>query len=135
MVDDIEFELPARTLEGYNVYDNKKLVATLDAETMRYVGPATGNYCVTALYKEGESAPVSADNSGITDVAATGVKITAIRDAIVIEGADGAEVVVTDVERLILRHVAKATEKQTFQMPKGIYLVKAGTQVAKVLVK
>lgn len=135
MVDDIEFELPARTLEGYNVYDNKKLVATLDAETMRYIGPATGNYCVTALYKEGESAPVSADNSGIADVAATGVKITAIHDAIVIEGADGAEVVVTDVEGLILRHVAKSTEKLTFQMPKGIYLVKAGTKVAKVIVK
>lgn len=64
-VDDVTYIAGIGKPVGYNVYRNKELVATVPADTTSYVDAATladgvYRYAVTAVYDDGESAPVEA---------------------------------------------------------------------------
>ena len=60
MIDDIEFQVEPKTVQGYNIYKNGEKVETLDANITSY-GPVNAEkndlFYVTAIYEEGESLP------------------------------------------------------------------------------
>ncbi len=63
-IDDITYTAGAGTLVGYNIYRDGEFVGTVAADATSYIdaNPADGShtYAVTAVYADGESAPVSA---------------------------------------------------------------------------
>ena len=60
MIDDIEFQVEPKTVQGYNVYKNGEKVETLAANATSY-GPVNANssdlFYITTIYDEGESLP------------------------------------------------------------------------------
>ncbi len=62
-IDDVTYKSGAGILTGYNVYRNNEYVTTVDTKAMKYVdaGATDENcvYAVSAVYTDGESAPVA----------------------------------------------------------------------------
>lgn len=78
-IDDVTYKSGAGILTGYNVYCDGKFVTTVDTKTLKYVdaGATDENcmYAVSAVYTDGESAPVSASiATAIDNVKADGQK-------------------------------------------------------------
>ena len=74
VVDDLEYAMKPRTVTGYNVYLDGVKVNDAPLGTTSFEVPANGNYSVSAVYPEGESAvctPVSVSSVGISSVEAT----------------------------------------------------------------
>ncbi|MDE6325152.1 MAG: hypothetical protein K2M02_03175, partial [Duncaniella sp.] len=145
-IDDVTFT-PAdgdRTLDlkGYNIFrDGVKLndePVTERSFADKVSDDEAHTYVVTAVYDTfGESAasnPVTLSRSGITDVTAGGISVTGSRGKIVITGADGMAVTVVTPDGRTAASLTATAETIVDARP-GLYIVKAGPVVKKVIVK
>ncbi len=119
VIDDVTYTAGVGKPIGYNVYRNGELVATVSGETTSYTdatSPADGTYTysVTAVYDDGESAPVSA----------TPVVISAIGG---VDAANGKTYTVYTVDG---KRVA-AGVKSLNGLKKGVYIVNDKKAVVK----
>lgn len=129
-------------ITGYNIYrdDVKVAQAPADATSWTDTESIPGNHVYTAsvAYNLGESGlsdELNLATSGISGVDATpATRISAQAGAIVIKNAAGCPVSVTSIDG---RTVAEATDRDsmTIAVGPGIYIVRAGTTTAKVIVK
>lgn len=147
-VDDIRFspkngKAAESTLTGYNIYrDGVKLSADAIGGTSFTDGDvttgSTHRYVVTALYDEGESNPSNevevSCTSGIGNVDATNVNITAATGEIIVEGADGAQITVVAADGRLAAAVTGA-QRTVIPATPGIYVVIVGDKAVKLAVK
>ncbi len=148
-VDDVTFRAkngPAETVavNGYNVYRDKVRLNAEPVTVPTYTDEAVDNsstytYAVTTLYAAGEShisneVVVDMAQSGIGQVGAHDVTISAVDGAIVVTGAAGKVVTVAAVDGTTV-YSAKAASRTCVPVAPGLYLVTAGSATAKVLVK
>lgn len=148
-LDDFTFEaageLPATlAVEGYDVYRDGVKVNDGVVEGTTYtdanVAAGTYTYNVVAVYNLGEarvSAPVTVAHytTGVASAAADGGATISVADGcIVVSVAESAEVAVSAVNGVVL---FKGTVTGEARVPAaaGVYMVKAGQQVSKVVVK
>lgn len=141
MIDDVTYTSGSQTadlsLMGYNVYrDGVKLNAEPVEESahLDLEGLAHHKYQVTALYDgRGEStgSNEASVTQGIADIT-DGLSITTDKGLILVSGADDKLVTVTSVDGRVLY---SAKGDASVSVATGIYVVKAGKTVAKVLVK
>ena len=146
LLDDISF-IPAEAarleLKGFNVWKNGALVTEapvtgnswLDSSEKSDVDP---EYRVTAVYDKGESKP--SEIAGITFVGlniaeSDNISVTASAGLITVCGAEGLPVLVSGADGRTVTAISKASAKETILAAPGIYLVKAGSRVAKVIVR
>lgn len=119
MVDDVTYESAPLQIVGYNVYRNSSLIAnkTTDLSFVDAEGTDQDKYHVVALYNVGNAAPsnsASADPDGINTVGNT-------------NAANGKVEVYSTSGALI--------GNSTKSLPAGLYIVKQGNKVEKVVVK
>ena len=147
-IDDISFEaapeLAADTrLEGYNVYRDGVSLSSTPVEGTEFADtPAReGEYAyrVSAVYNNGESRAsdpvvVALASSGIRNIDASAIIITG-GDCICVEGAEGLCVWVAAVDGKTVYRTDSATASMRVTVPAGVYLVKAGERVSKVIVR
>lgn len=148
MVDDVTYTPAGITanleIEGYNVYRNGvKINETLVEETSFIDYPEVDgeySYVVTVVYTDkGESAAsnvatVNFETSGVNAIGNGGLTITTEGRTIVILNAEGLPVTVADTAGAVIYN-GIGSAKTTVEAAQGIYMVKAGKTVAKVLVK
>lgn len=130
------------TVDGYNIYRDKTKLNIEPVTETAYtdLSPLTGDhtYHVTVAYTSGESAPSNAArvSSSVENVSAaeTSVTIHATNGAITIDGARGAKAYVHTLDG---RRVASVNVngKTAIAASPGIYIVKVGDTVAKVMVR
>ncbi|MDE6415811.1 MAG: choice-of-anchor J domain-containing protein [Duncaniella sp.] len=148
MIDDVTF-IPAgapvtNEFKGYDVYrDGVKIndaMLTETGYTDRNIAEGhTYNYTVVALYAVGQSpasnvATVNYNDTGIDNVYGDQLTISTVRNAIVVTGAAGQAVAAYAVDgKTIFSGMGKA--KTVIPAQPGVYVVKAGQTVKKVLVK
>lgn len=119
MVDDVTYESAPLQVVGYNVYRNTSLIAnkTTDLSFVDAEGTEQDKYHVVALYNVGNAAPsnsASADPDGISTVGNT-------------NAANGKMEVYSTSGALV--------GNSTKSLPAGLYIVKQGNKVEKVVVK
>lgn len=143
MLDDITFipEQPSVEFTGYNVYRNGEKFASEIGET-EYVDKdvtagETYDYNVTANYTEGESIfsnTVSLKVAAISGTGADECMISTVPGAIVVKAPENAPVTVHTLDGKCIYQFA-STGYETLSVVPGIYIVRAGTATAKLLVK
>ena len=137
MIDDVTYQPSLHKLAGYNVYRDNELVATVDAATTSYSETAEHgqiSYKVTALYKEGESAPCEKTSGlSVSNVSKNKFSIMAERGYIKITNANGLNVRILTVDgKLIFNGVAN--DNVSIPASKGIYIVTVGEYTSKILI-
>ncbi len=144
MIDDVTYETGVDfsdlSIVGYNVYRNAvKLNEEPEAECEYLDATAVAQnneYAVTAVYTVGESKAsdkLLISTTGLDQVVA-GVEIVGEVGQIVVTGAEGLELSVVAVDGKVV-YAATAQAKTVVNLAAGVYVVKAGDKVAKVLVK
>ncbi len=144
MIDDVTYETGVDfsdlSIVGYNVYRNAvKLNEEPEAECEYLDATAVAQnneYAVTAVYTVGESKAsdkLLISTTGLDQVVA-GVEIVGEVGQIVVTGAEGLELSVVAVDGKVV-YAATAQAKTVVNLVAGVYVVKAGDKVAKVLVK
>ena len=142
MFDDISYvpAYEAASLVGYNVYENgSRINGSLVAGTSYDCKSENGfTYAVTAVYDRGES-PLSdevtlMDFSGVSAAEASAPEITSGDGCIGIRNAAGVDVRVVAIDG---RTVFAASDRNDYNVPvtSGVYVVRAGDNTVKVLVK
>lgn len=136
-IDDVTFYGKHLTLKGYNVYCNGLLVATTAADVTEYVTNATGVYCVTAMYEEGESGAtnlVEVKTVGVASIYGEGMKVAGGEGAILFKGVEGRKVSVANAAGVV---IFSAADMKSSAVPAaaGIYLVTVDGITRKVIVK
>lgn len=148
MVDDVTY-IPAGgvtgdlTLKGYNVYrDGVKINDEVVEETVYADTNVTEGteytYVVVAIFEEGNGkmsnkATIKYQTSGLNSLEG-GKLVAAGKGEIVIKGFEGEKVLISTADgKIIANGVAAATE--TVNVPAGIYVVKAGKNSVKVVVR
>lgn len=145
-VDDLEFNqvysLEGATLTGYRVYRNNTVIGDVAADARSFVDTSvadgTYTYAVSAMFGERESAKipvtVQVGESGVEDnVAGNTIVITTDGHAIVVKGAEGKDVSVTNAAGVVLFSDNAQNEYRVNVQP-GVYVVRAGETVRKVAV-
>lgn len=132
------------TLKGYNVYrDGVRLNAEPVTETAfsdsDIKDNSVYNYTVTGVYAEGESnrsnsVTVDTSGSGIADITASGITITATEGFAIVTGAEGLPVEVFTAEGKTVT-ILTGKARTAIPLAKGFYIVKAGATAAKIVVK
>ena len=134
-------EVQTNPLLGYNVYEegvekiNDELI---DAKTTKFNVPATREagrkFFITAVYGNGESMPSDLTNniSSVKDIDNGNVSVFNTADGLAVKGVNGENVMVFDLQG---RCVASVNEDSTLRLASGIYIVKAGATVRKVVVR
>ena len=144
MVDDISFALESTEihLKGYDVYrDGVKVNDALVTEcgyTDANVEEGSHNYNVVVVYDEGESTlsnTVVVEASGIESIASASVGIAADKGAVVVTGTEGLNVSIVNAAGLTLHNAVATGSTVRVSVLPGVYVVKAGTKVAKLVVK
>lgn len=141
MVDDVTF-IPAGgaaadlSIVGYDIYRNGEKVNAEPVAECEYTdaaGKAGDVYQVTVIYNKGVSAGSNeAAATSALDELTAGVKVTTAQGTIIVTGAEGLDVTVIAVDGKVL-YAAKGDA--TVAVETGVYVVKAGDKVVKVLVK
>lgn len=140
-IDDITFEAsPIQvTLNGYNIYRNGTRVNdTPVSETTYkdYEGKENDEYIVTAVYKEGESAPsnkVMVTGSDLDQNKVDIAHIEVVNSSIMVTGAKEIVTVYTIDGIMVYR---KPAEKcNIINASPGVYIVDAGNRIEKVIVR
>lgn len=144
-IDDVSY-IPAGganlDLVGYNVYRDGVRINDATVEETEYLDETaetgkTYTYAVTTIYTKGESAAsnlASTADTAVAGVSAAAVSVRAITGGIEIRGAQGLEASVFAADGT-LRWQATCGAAAKAVLPAGLYLVKVGTTVSKVLVK
>lgn len=141
LIDDVTF-IPAGaaadlSIIGYNIFRNGEKINTVPVAECSYAdaqGAKGDKYVVTVVYTTGISAAsneATAAESGL-DAITAGISITTAQGAIIIAGAEGVDVTVVAADGKVL-HSAQG-DARVAVLP-GVYVVKAGHKIAKVLVK
>lgn len=129
------------SLMGYNVYRDGIRINDTVLEEPEYtdnISDGTGHtYSVTALYDLGESAPVEVkvESSAIDRVNAGFISITTATGAVIVTGAQGYRVSVYAVDGKTLYDAPASSPATTIPLAPGIYVIKASSTTAKVIVK
>ena len=146
MVDDVTFvpggAVSTLGIEGYNIYRdgvkiNEDLVKTTSFTDANVEEGKTYTYVVTVVYTKGESAASNAvqiEASGINGIFSGLLKINAENRSIVITGAEGRDVAVYTVDGKLVS-VVRGEAKTVIPASQGVYVVKVGKTVSKVIVK
>lgn len=145
MLDDFTFEAKPETpptLTGFNIYRDGNKINTEPLDEGFYAEDlenGTYSYVVTALYDKGESkgsnvAEITVDDNSGIEAATSAITIEGADKAIVITGAEGLEVTISAVDGKTL-FAGEATATLTVPVAQGIYIVKAGNTVAKIIVR
>ena len=146
LVDDVTY-VPAGTpsvdlaFKGYEVYrDGEKIttepVATTAYQDMNVADEVSYTYLVTTVYDKGESGPTNPATikfSGIDPIKGDGI-ITSGQGYIRLSGFDGESFVISAPDGKVMAS-GKAQSVTTVKVSAGIYVVKVGNKVAKVIVK
>lgn len=148
-IDDVTFT-PANfplnlVLVGYNIYRNGEKLNTTPVTDCSFADEITETtasylYSVTAVYEgHGESAGVSYEfnnTSGIEDIAATRHVTIAHQDGnLVICNAEGLDITVAAASGMTLYHGRATSSRTAVSVIPGVYIVRAGSSVAKIVVK
>lgn len=140
MLDDITYAPKPLTLTGYNIYRDGILIGTVDATSTGYDDTTAGddvhNYQVTAVYEEGESglSNVFSTSTGIGNVTGTQVSIVGQTGQIVVNGAENTMIRVYTADGALHRSTVGGASN-VIRLTPGLYVVKAGTQVRRVVVR
>lgn len=150
MIDDITFEAanPVATLDGYNLYrDNDAVASNLTkpnftdtgvdlSEPVRYYVHSVGTVNGEKIESD-RSNVVWVEDSGVEDVAIDSDKsISATDSAIILQGfAAGERFTVTNAAGMTITAGVTADVTTVIPASTGIYIVKCGNIVAKVIVK
>lgn len=127
---------------GYNVWrDGVKLTAEpiTATEYKDTLDPSQHTYAVTAVYNCGDSrfsnTVIFNEGAGLADLAAAdSAQITTGDKSITVTGARGLQITICNVDGRLV-HNAVATGADTFSVAPGIYIVRAGSVAAKVIVR
>ncbi|MCH5222190.1 MAG: choice-of-anchor J domain-containing protein [Muribaculaceae bacterium] len=145
-IDDLSFnavcKLDGAEHSGYRIYRDGTAITETTATTHSYVDSnvAEGNhtYTVTALFGERESKPVAVSvkvgESSLTEVASDNISITSDNGYILIEGVDGLAVSVSNPAGMTL-FAADDAPSYKVAVAKGVYIVRAGDTVCKLIVR
>lgn len=146
MIDDITYQPEgygaAPEILGYNVWrDNQKInenVLKQPGYVDYEVEKGLHKYVVTIVYPRGESAAsnvVEIQNGQVVGVESvmTGSKVSVVGRTILIDGIDNEAVFVSSINGLCI-HSGNGNAAISVEVP-GIYLVKVGNEVIKVIVK
>lgn len=149
MIDDITYAPRHTDLElwGFNVYRDGVKITPTEVGDYEYVDNGlefnrTYSYAVTAVYDAGESifspvVDVTIDGSSSIDgveADSDEVSITTVARGIRVKAPAGMEICVSGVDGKML-YIIRSKGYQTIPVASGMYLVKAGGTVAKVMVK
>lgn len=148
MIDDVTYTPAdlAATLQiaGYNVYRdgvkiNNELVYECEYADSNVEAGKQYSYIVTVVYTDkGESKPSSEvvvmTPSGVESLVNGGIGIKAVDNKIVISNAEGQAIVVAAANGSVV-YSGIGGSKTEITLPGGIYVVKAGSKVVKVIVK
>ena len=122
---DEEITLTARANEGY-VFKGWVIGTDTMSTESTYIFNATADVTIEAVF---------AAKTGIADVDMANVKVYSVNDVIYVNGAEGHQVYLFDVNGRVLNHNAKAGERVEFRVANtGVYLVKVGNAAAKRVV-
>lgn len=145
-VDDVKFIPTAEdlTITGYHVWRDGVRVTTEPVTTTSYEdakgeSDATSHtYRVSVVYNVGESCPseeVTCDFSGVEGIAGNGdITITARQNSVVVTGAYGMDINVYMTDGRQAASVV-GSDVTTVNLNSGVYVVKVGNKVAKVVVR
>lgn len=142
-VDDVTFVAAGAThgleVEGYNVYRNRQKITEQPVSGTQFVDTAApdgeNKYMVTVAYNKGESVPgneVVAGEAGVEAVDGDNVAITALDGKIVVDGATAQTVIMQPNGAIVYTGTGSHVEAAVAQ---GVYIVKTGVKVTKVIVK
>ena len=141
-IDDVTYR-PANsslTLKGYNVYrDGEQVNGALVTDT-RYQEPFPGDekyaYQVSVVYDKGESVlsnKILIDKtSSVEDAEYSAVKVVSLSGRIEITGAEQHPVVICTSDGVVVHH---GMGDASVAVQRGVYLVKVGNEVLKVMVR
>lgn len=143
-IDDITYQ-PAASgtmqLSGYNVYRDKERINSevVRGNTYTDVKAVKGNkYMVTALYTDGESAPSNEFlylATGIETIdAVSGLTYVYESGILGISGLDGMPVAIFDMSGIV-RFSAEGKESVAVSLTPGLYVVKAGKESRKLMLR
>ncbi|RGN49131.1 MULTISPECIES: choice-of-anchor J domain-containing protein [unclassified Bacteroides] len=148
LIDDLYYSykdgMESLTLKGYNVYrDGTKITETpVNATTYadNTVGKNTHTYKVTTVYDKGESLysneiSINVIGNAIESTSAENIIITGSEGRIKISGITNEPIQIYTVDGKLVYSSSKSDSSVTVSVSTGSYIVKAGTKVAKVLVK
>lgn len=132
-------ETVANPLIGYNVYENgvgRVNTEVLNAETTSFNIPETSivnrRYFITAVYSTGESQPTDLTPyiSAVNDIVEESEAVVSVTsEGLVVSGVDNA--VVYDLQGRI---AAYAPQGVNVHLAPGMYIVKAGSEICKIVV-
>lgn len=146
MIDDVHFRAAHRAVrpESYNVYRNGVKVNS-EPVTERYymeaIADRSATYTVRAVYgalgEGGDSNRAAIEQSGLADVAGADgtVSIAGVRGGVAVGGACGLDVEVLTVAGVRVARTVAESDSVTVAVAPGLYVVRAGGSVAKVVVK
>lgn len=144
MVDDVTY-IPMSShnlvLSGYNVYRDNERINSAPVTGTEFVDnvsdPENHSWVVTAVYDQGESGAsnvAKAETSSLEDALAGNIAIKAVDGMIVVTGCEGIAVTVASVDGKLIYN-APGSAITEISVGAGVYVVKAGQTVCKLVVK
>lgn len=147
-IDDVTFEPanPKAVIDGYNIYRDGQLIASgvtttsyvdKDADTtapVQYVVRATAMLNGERVESERSNVIWVSETGGLTGIGSDS-SIRAIRGGIMVSGHAGDSINVADTAGRIIASGTVASDSERHALPDGVYVVKCGNSVAKVIVK
>lgn len=145
-IDDVTMQLESPfvdlMLEGFRLYRDGSLLAVLDADATTYADTLSDLYAhtyhISAVYNKGLSAPsneASVEDAALSGVTLAKVEITGGAGYVKVDGAKGERVTVVGADGRLMADVRVSASSATIPMAPGVYVVKAGSTVAKVIVR
>ncbi len=129
------------TLKGYNVYRDGQLITAEPITATEYLDTEAEEglhtYAVTAVYAEGESAisnEVEINISGVANLLASDVTIEVVGRSIVVNAPEAINVSINGADGRVLM-ARNGNKSYRVAVAPGVYMVKAGARIAKVVVK
>lgn len=149
MVDDVTY-IPAGTftgeltLKGYDIYRDGVKLNDAPVESTEYADANVTEgteyeYVVVTMFEEGtgrvsNTAKIKYQDGSGLDKLGPGKSIATAKNAIIVSGFAGENVVISTADGKVVAN-GIATDNNTISVPAGIYVVKAGSKSAKVVVK
>lgn len=133
-------------LLGYHVYERNNGRLTEEAladdqlsHTVDFNEKARSTqrqYYVTAVYREGESAPseIASVTTGIEEVLASGASIAAVNGGVMVNGHNGETAYIFTLDGRMVTSM-RCAEHSIINVESGVYVVRVGDDVKKVMVK
>lgn len=145
IIDDITFTgymnpYAGLEVEGFNVYRDGKPLGVAGDIDEEYSDAADGqihSYAVTVKYNQGESMPsnvVEVKTASLAGLTYDDVKVWSESGRIVVAGAGGLDITVSGADGVLVTRVAGSARNE-LEVAAGVYIVKAGTHTAKLIVR